>query len=887
MNDSHEFQKVMDECIARADGNPQYDPQLDFSNHPELTKKLQEHWNVLKRAGLLEWIQNTRGAVPIEDLRLASRLPVLNLSDLPDRLSGRYECIAELGRGGMGLVLDGHDHLLERRVAVKTFRLAKNDSSSAEFFLREAHLHAQLEHPNIVPIYDYGVHGDSLAYLVLKYVPGRTLDTACVTSSAALNTREAVEAMIALCRAVGYAHSKGIVHRDLKPSNVMLGEFGEIQLMDWGIAKTSNLEEVSIGDLQGSKWHTNSTGNLVGTPSYMAPEQLVSHDVVVGPLTDVFGLGALFMQLISGSPPYIGTTKEEVVSRAREGDRTRIDGLDLKKQPPRELIAICDKALATDPRGRYSNPEELADDLRAFLDNSRVANAWSDGPMQRIRKGMKRNPQAFLSAMAIFVVVALASVGAIVLQNKNQRKQLAIEQSKARVGGILVDVIRSFTSDRRFSKGGWALTNGQDSLAPGETADQFQPQDLLNRFAHEVTTHLDQPEDSQQRADLESAIGESLESLGRYPQAIQLMAAGADRNRFIHGPDSIEALRTDLTRASALAKSDFKDQAEALFQSCSERLSGHPLATATDKFRAKAALASIKFATGQFEECLTALDELEESFPEWSDVAPELKLQAITTRTAALNQLGRTEETLDILGRQRKTAIDSLGKHSPTALHLTHTLASSLINARMIEEAAPLAKQAYEGRVLILGEDAIQTMNSAVNWSLVLANSGQPSIAGEILASLREQLRDSKGAKQVIEASVLNKLYRAKTTAGNIEDAQAVSIEAAKVASMLSPGRLERIEALNNVSETYLQTKQYDLAESTLLDLIDEMDAAFGHLHPYSKGPRVRILELSEVHSVDKETAREIANEITSVAPKDSELWNFANSILERDTEHR
>ena len=207
------------------------------------------------------------------------------LTDWPDLTGTRYEIRHIIGRGGMGTVYLGLDHALDREVAIKV--LSVEDHARAERLAREARILARLEHPGLVPVHDYGVLGDGRPYYVMKYVRGARLDEYAATQT---ESHERLRIFLRICETVAFAHSAGVIHRDLKPENVMIGAFGEVLVLDWGAARVLNDTETL-------------PATCVGTPGYMAPEQLEGRADECDARADIFALGAILTCLCAGEHP--------------------------------------------------------------------------------------------------------------------------------------------------------------------------------------------------------------------------------------------------------------------------------------------------------------------------------------------------------------------------------------------------------------------------------------------------------------------------------------------------------------------------------------------------------------------------------------------------------
>jgi hypothetical protein len=307
-----------------------------------------------------------------------------------------FQILAELGRGAMGVVFKANQVGLKRVVALKMLLPgAQGDPADRARLLAEAEAVARLRHPNIVPVHQVGEHAGQVWFAMEYQAGGSLADRAAGTPRP---PREAAAVVETLARAVHHAHLAGVVHRDLKPANVLLGEDGTLRLSDFGLAKRLD-QQASL----------TPTGAIVGTPSYMAPEQARGEDVV-GPPTDVYALGAILYELLTGQPPFLAETPLDTVLLV----------LSEEPQPPRrwqrgvplDLEVICLKCLSKGPEKRYASAADLADDLRRFLDGDLIAArppregelAW-----QWLRK-RRRSVEVFggvLGMLALFVVISL------------------------------------------------------------------------------------------------------------------------------------------------------------------------------------------------------------------------------------------------------------------------------------------------------------------------------------------------------------------------------------------------------------------------------------------------------------------------------------------------
>ena len=291
----------------------------------------------------------------------------------------RYQLERPLGEGGMGHVLLFNDRQIGRDVALKVLRPELGQSLSAQArFIREARVQGQLEHPAIVPVHDLGIDGDGRIYFTMKQVRGVTLGEIIQELNSRgdyskLHTRQRLlRALSSVCQALEFAHERGVIHRDLKPANIMLGHFGEIYVLDWGLAKLSGAPENPDDQPATSAPRPQAThqGAIVGTPGYMAPEQCQGEHDRLSPATDVYALGAILFEILSFKALHPGSDANVVLMSTLAGADINVARAPERDLPP-ELLAICRKATDLDPNKRYRSAHEFHRALEAYLEGKR------------------------------------------------------------------------------------------------------------------------------------------------------------------------------------------------------------------------------------------------------------------------------------------------------------------------------------------------------------------------------------------------------------------------------------------------------------------------------------------------------------------------------------
>ncbi|MCC7071043.1 MAG: protein kinase [Deltaproteobacteria bacterium] len=332
-----------------------------------------------KGGGLLGWL---RSGKPTNSGNAAKQAPAGDdegSAETVHDVARRHEDRGEIARGGMGSIRKVFDTTLHRTVAMKVlFPEHRQNQGTLERFAEEAQIMAQLEHPNIVPVHDYGDDAEGMRWFTMYYVRGKTLTEILQTDTVADGSREAyfklLNIFLRVCDAVAFAHSRGVVHRDLKPDNIMVGAFGEVYLMDWGIARL--LGRTPAPDLEADdgpvrtrrpRADDDEKGQIIGTFFYMSPEQAQAEIDKIDERTDVFLLGGVLYELLTGQPPYMGTTVVDVVRAAQKCRIKAPDVVAPDRHIPDGLSHITMRCLAKDQGERYPSVAALKAEVESFV----------------------------------------------------------------------------------------------------------------------------------------------------------------------------------------------------------------------------------------------------------------------------------------------------------------------------------------------------------------------------------------------------------------------------------------------------------------------------------------------------------------------------------------
>jgi WD40 repeat protein/serine/threonine protein kinase len=397
----------------------------------------------------------------------------------PKAAAERFQLDGEIGRGGMGAVLRVRDLDLQRNLAMKVVLGQADARASGETppvdpqvlqrFLDEAQITGQLDHPGVVPVHELGVDDRGRVYFTMRLVKGDTADDVFTKAREGLDgwtETRALEVLLKVCDTMAFAHQKGVLHRDLKPSNVMVGKFGEVYVMDWGLAKVQGQPDhrdlrlrpessvVSKVRTDRSKAEADSgsplltmDGAVVGTPSYMALEQAEGRLEVLDARADVYAVGAMLYQLLTGWQPYVRpgarVSPYAVLAAVQAGPPVAVHKL--RKDAPAELTAICEKAMARGLDDRYPDMRALSEDLRAFVER-RVVGAYEAGAWAEAKKWLQRN-RALAAALAAAVLALVVGLTASLVF-----KARADERAAAARQELYVSAIRGAQSAMRLDE---------------------------------------------------------------------------------------------------------------------------------------------------------------------------------------------------------------------------------------------------------------------------------------------------------------------------------------------------------------------------------------------------------------------------------------------------
>ncbi len=508
----------------------------------------------------------------------------------------RYKLRGEIARGGMGAILRVWDEDLGRELAMKVVlgtdgeqadpTTSDLDGKRVSRFLEEAQITGQLDHPCVVPVHELGLDAQARVYFTMRLVKGRDfgriLELAEAGQEGWSRTR-ALGVLLRVCEAMAYAHSKGVVHRDLKPANVMVGNFGEVYVMDWGLARVlgrADAHDIRRRDASGTSslhiarrdkrrdwldWaFVTMDGDVVGTPAYMPPEQARGKIEEISARSDVYAIGAMLYHLLAGQMPFVGRgeTKSgvEVLNALLEGPPKPLR--EVRDDVPAELEAICEKAMARDMADRYVDTLELAEDLRAFLEG-RVVKAYQTGAIVELRKWVARNRALATAAAAAIVFLIAGLIGSLWQKSKaDQNALLAAEKAgEAERKGALAIASQALAEQRAGEAAASArraeavrdfLAGMLSKADPLQSGERDIP---VSRIVDAAAVKLDAGEfatDAETEFALRNTLGGAYQGIYRFEESERQYRIASELLARMPAPDPALRIRLDVDLADTL-----------------------------------------------------------------------------------------------------------------------------------------------------------------------------------------------------------------------------------------------------------------------------------------------------------------------------------------------
>ena len=700
----------------------------------------------------------------------------------PTTESGRFERLKLHEEGGLGTVWVANDRELDRKVAVKEMkeRFADDEHSRRRFVL-EAEITGGLEHPGVVPVYGFGRYRDGRPFYAMRFIRGTSLRDAIQqfhqtdwrhatgTETREIAMRRLLTRFLDVCNTIYYAHRRGILHRDIKPSNIMLGEYGETLVVDWGLAKTvGRFEEPSDSSLPSESTLMPSAsdkvtdtvlGHAIGSPPYMSPEQAAGEQEHLGPSTDIYSLGSTLYTMLTNVRPFEGESTDEILNKVRAGVVRR--PRDIKPNTPKPLESICLKAMALRPVDRYPTVRHLVRDLEQFLANEPIS-AYRESFIDRFQRISRRHRSLFITGVASLILISLISTGASLIINQwrvraetsaTKADELATRESKAREAAIARQreaVLAMQRSDRVRNY----LADVLRSPDPERDGRDVTVVELLDSQVGQLRDSFG--DDDVVRAQLLGVLGETYYSLGRLQRSIELSRQSFElyiANLGPADPNTLRAQRQWIVSSVAAGRAEDVLESAKDNNKQSARVFGRDSA---ESLQARQVLAECYLGTGQTDKAVELLESVYQTTRQQVGDTKRPTMVAATSLMSAYVANERYEDAAELGGEAVAIQRLVLGVEHPLALRSMTVLATALQLTGRVDQAIEMLEATLEGKTRILGSEHAETLQCEFALVLAYIDAGREADAKRHLQLLRRQISnpDSFGSDRMLAQKI-------------------------------------------------------------------------------------------------------------------------------------
>lgn len=754
-------------------------------------------------------------AAKAEDSTKPNASPVPGVAAEP---ISRFRIVRPHAKGGLGEVSIAADTELNREVALKEIQARfAGDIPNRMRFVLEAEVTGALEHPGIVPVYGLGQYQDGRPYYAMRFVRGDSLKQAVdhFHQSGGLTSeprefRALLGRLVDVCNAIEYAHSRGVLHRDIKPSNVMLGEYGETLVVDWGLAKVLGRDDLEFASEKGPVAVTSGDsaqtldGSTIGTPAFMPPEQAAGDLKNLGPTADVYSLGATLFYILTGTPPVTGDNLVDILKNVQSGNLN--SARDINPNVPAALSSIAAKALTHDTAERYQSPKSLADEIERWLDDEPVL-AHRDPQLERIRRWARRHPKSVTATVAA-LLLGLSSAAAIATVVAGKNSELAdantqLEQAyeAQRQATLAMDEAREKAEEQR-------------QIADNKAAEA----NAVLQFFEEKVLAAARPEGQDGGLGIDVTVRKAIDN-----------AATTLEDAFAEQPSVEATIRKSLADTYGLLGEFSLAEIEAAAAVELMKTAG----SETDLLDTESSLMEYVALAGRVEETVAPLQRIHARQTELLGVNHQQTLNTACNLATSYANVGRNEEAIELFKPTLTGIKANEGADSQTALSAANNMIMPMLALGQNQEAKLILEELVELSIRKFGPKHPDTLTYLGNLSSILSSTEDYDRALEItervLITKTKLLGDTHPATLTARSNRAN-LVRLK---GQPEEAIDEMAEVSRLANKtLGPNHPDTLQYDSNLAAAYMHVDQAESAVQIYESLLPRQQKLLGPSHP-------------------------------------------------------
>ncbi len=734
---------------------------------------------------------------------------------------GRYAIIEVLGAGGMGIVYLAEQDNPRRRVALKVVRSSVASDAALRRFQLEAQVLGRLQHPGIAHIYEAGIDDSGSSaqpFFAMELIEGTSVTEFADRNR--LGIRARLELIAKIADAVHHAHTKSVIHRDLKPGNILVTESGQPKILDFGVARATDC------DLMATTAAT-STGQLVGTLQYMSPEQVSGRPEELDTRSDVFALGVISYELLSGQPPHAigGKSIAEAIRTIAEHRPARLGTMN--KALRGDIETIVAKALEPDKDRRYGSASDLAADIRRFLCDEPIS-ARPASTMYQVTKFTRRHKLLVGGVCALLVALGWGLLESLRAEREFRNRLVEVQRETAKVRAI-----NEFLNDMLGSP------------VPEHEGHEVRVVDFLQRAADQINTRFD----SQPliEASLRSTIGLALLRLGLFSEAEPHLRRTVDLSARFLEPDHEETLAAKTNLARALEQSGQLEESEKLvrhvWETRQETLGTEHLST----LKAQTNLAALLQAQGKHSEAEPVVRQAVATLRRVAGDDHEETLIAVNNFSELLVKRGAYDQAVALLVPAIDRMSERWSAEHPVTLAAKGNLASAYGDLKRFTEAEGLYRDLLDTRRRTMSEDHPATLTTLSNLADVMRSSGRHEAAQPLFEEAFEAMDRTLGSAHVKTLIALNNLAMCQVDAAAFADAEGSFAELELRSQKGIPKNHWLADVfLRNRGVCFLRQGRLEEAERTVATAHENLSRKLGDTHPQTQNAVAAIKEIHE-----------------------------------------